>query len=193
MMKRYAQIVDGRVVELLDTNGDIATMFHHSLVWVEADATVKEGWSFDGESFSEPLPPPGPSVEELRAELASQIESWRDAQERAGVKFDFGGQEYDGGDKSRLRLQDAVASGIGASGQFFWTNEANEDVPMDSEALDGLYGAMMAARVQRGFQIHVRQRQMKEEIAALDVDALQAYQVGWPEPPAEPADPDQPA
>ena len=129
--------------------------------------------------------PAEPTLDEVRLAVSVAIESWRDSEERAGVKFDFQGHQYDGGDKSRLRLQDSVASGIAASGQFFWTDEANEDVPMHSGDLSGLYGAMMAARVAQGFKIHVRQRQMKEEIATLDCEELQAYQVGWPEPPAE--------
>ena len=135
---------------------------------------------------------PGPSLDEVRVATTAAIEAWRDAEERAGVKFTYDGHHYDGGDKSRLRLQDAVASGIGDSGQFFWTDEANEDVPMQSEDISGLYGAMMGARVEQGFRIHVRQRHMKEEVAGLDAAGLSAYQVGWPAPP-EPTDPDQPA
>jgi len=136
---------------------------------------------------------PALELEDVRNSVTAQISAWRDSQEAAGVKFEYDGRLYDGGDKSRLRLQDAVASGIGATGQFFWTDEANDDVPMDADGLAGLHGAMMSARVEQGFRIHVRQRQMKEEIAALDVDALQAYQVGWPPLPAAPTDPDQPA
>jgi len=139
------------------------------------------------------ITPPAPTAESLRPQVSVAIETWRDMEERAGVKFDFQGRQYDGGDKSRLRLQDAVASGIGATGQFFWTDENNDDVPMDSQALNGLYDAMMAARVAQGFKIHIRQRQMKEEIATLDLDALASYQVGWPAPPDETADPDRPA
>ncbi|MYZ44226.1 DUF4376 domain-containing protein [Schauerella aestuarii] len=135
---------------------------------------------------------PGPSLDDIRLATTATIEAWRDAEERAGVKFTFDGHEYDGGDKSRLRLQDSVASGIAAAGQFFWTDEANEDVPMDADSLAGLHSAMMAARVEQGFRIHVRQRQMKEEVAGLDVAGLAAYQVGWP-PSAEPTDPNQPA
>lgn len=132
----------------------------------------------DGEVFTEDAP--GASIEDMRRVVVAQIEAWRDAEERAGVKFTYEGHQYDGGDKSRLRLQDTVASGIAASGQFFWTDEANEDVPMQAEDLSGLYGAMMAARVEQGFKIHIRQRQMKEEIATLDREALMNYSVGWP-------------
>lgn len=157
-------------------------------------AANAQGYALDvigGEAVA--ITPPAPTAESLRPQVSIAIETWRDMEERAGVKFDFQGRQYDGGEKSRLRLQDAVASGIGASGQFFWTDETNDDVPMDSDALNGLYAAMMAARVAQGFKIHIRQRQMKEEIATLDVDALASYQVGWPAPPDETADPDQPA
>lgn len=138
------------------------------------------GNKLDVPATLEPAALPELELEVIRSTLTAQISAWRDTQEAAGVKFTFDGHQYDGGDKSRLRLQDAVASGIGDSGQFFWTDEANEDVPMQAEDLSGLYGAMMAARVEQGFKIHIRQRQMKEEIATLDREALMNYSVGWP-------------
>jgi hypothetical protein len=41
---------------------------------------------------------------------------------------------------------------------------------------------MTQAMVAEGFRIHERQRQMKEEVAALDtLKAIRSYPVGWPE------------
>lgn len=42
-MTKYALIQDGKVVELLDTDGDISEMFHESLEWVPAKSGVEVG------------------------------------------------------------------------------------------------------------------------------------------------------
>lgn len=58
-MKHYVRVEGNVVVETLDTDGDIANMFHHDLLWMEADDTVSQGWTYDGENFQPPveLPP----------------------------------------------------------------------------------------------------------------------------------------
>lgn len=64
MMKTYARIEAGRVAELFATDGDIAQMFHPSLVWVEAPGSVSVGHVYAGGVFSAPPapPPPAPAV-----------------------------------------------------------------------------------------------------------------------------------
>ena len=55
-MKTYARIDAGKVVELFETEGDISTMFHPSLQWVEitkVKPAVGVGFLYDGE-FSPP-------------------------------------------------------------------------------------------------------------------------------------------
>ncbi len=75
-MKIYARIHDGLVAELLRTDGDITTMFHPAIVWVDASSAlgVSDGWSFDGKIFTPPPAPPpiapGPTIAELRARIA---------------------------------------------------------------------------------------------------------------------------
>jgi len=76
-MRTYARIQSGIVAELLRTNGDIKSMFHSSLTWVDVSARpdVAEGWHFDGTSFSRPAPvaaqAPAPTVAELQVQLAA--------------------------------------------------------------------------------------------------------------------------
>ncbi|WP_454751703.1 hypothetical protein [Cupriavidus necator] len=56
-MRTYARICDGKVVELFSTDGDIATMFHPSLTWVDITDEIvqpEEGWSYDGDAFTPP-------------------------------------------------------------------------------------------------------------------------------------------
>jgi hypothetical protein len=52
----FARIENGVVAELIATEHDIATMFHHGLHWVEAGDTegVAPGWRHDGERFQPP-------------------------------------------------------------------------------------------------------------------------------------------
>ena len=77
-LRTYARIQDGRVAELLTTDGDILEMFNRALVWIDASSVpgIAEGWSFDGASFAPPLDPaplgpPAPSVAELQAQIAA--------------------------------------------------------------------------------------------------------------------------
>lgn len=43
-MEKYARIENGRVVETLETDGDITQMFHRDLDWRPAPAGCAEGW-----------------------------------------------------------------------------------------------------------------------------------------------------
>lgn len=54
----HARIEDGRVIELFETDGNIAEMFHPSLVWVEVPDgfEVAQGWVYLEGEFSAPLP-----------------------------------------------------------------------------------------------------------------------------------------
>lgn len=53
----FSFIIDGVVVELFEARPDL----HPDMLIVEAGADVREGWRYDGESFSPPpAPPPAP-------------------------------------------------------------------------------------------------------------------------------------
>lgn len=117
-----------------------------------------------------------------------EINAWRDQQENGSVIFEFSGHMWDGGKASQSRLSPVVATaqaGMLPPG-FFWTDADNHDVALTTEQLVQLAGAMTQAMVIEGFRIHVRQRQMKEEVAALQtLEDIRAYQVGWPEVESE--------
>ena len=57
-METYVRIENDTVIELLKTDGDIATMFHRDLHWtdVSGDSDVAYGWRYDGKCC---LPPSG--------------------------------------------------------------------------------------------------------------------------------------
>lgn len=74
-MKTYARIQDGLVAELLNTEGDVTSMFNAALVWVDVSANpdIAEGWRANGANFVPPsAPPPAPPVPTI-AELQAQI------------------------------------------------------------------------------------------------------------------------
>lgn len=60
-MKTYARIENGAVVELFETDGDIAEMFHPDLVWIEAPVGVAVGYSYNAGTFA-PSAPAAPAV-----------------------------------------------------------------------------------------------------------------------------------
>jgi hypothetical protein len=76
-MKTYARIQDGLVAELLQTDGDITSLFNPALTWVDvsSQSDIAEGWHFDGTNFTPPPPPPppapGPTIAELQTQLAA--------------------------------------------------------------------------------------------------------------------------
>lgn len=126
----------------------------------------------------------GLDAEPWAAALAA-IDRWRDEQEASSITFEHGGRTWDGGLKTRTRLQPVLSLPELPPG-FFWTDAANNDVPVTLAELQALHVAHEIAIVQRGFQIHARQRQMKAEVAALQTpDDVRAYVVGWPDEAAE--------
>ena len=54
---KYARIENDLVAELLETDGDIAEMFHPSLIWVPAAVGVAIGYSYREGAFTPPVPP----------------------------------------------------------------------------------------------------------------------------------------
>jgi len=135
----------------------------------------------NAEGYPELTERPLPTAAALREQLTTDINTWRDQQENSPILFDHAGREWDGGLVVRTRLQPVVAMAALPPG-FFWTDAANEDVPMDYAAVCDLNAAHEAAIVAYGWDIHTRQRQMKAEVAELQTaEALQAYVVGWPE------------
>lgn len=122
------------------------------------------------------------TLEDLRAAAHARIERWRDEQERTGITFEHAGHTWDGGLATRTRLM-PVLSLPALPGGFFWTDADNADVPMDLPALQALAAAHELAIVQRGFAIHVRQREMKSAIETMTAAQLDAFEPAWPAQP----------
>lgn len=116
---------------------------------------------------------------QLRTTAHAAIERWRDTQESAGMFFEHAGRRWDGGLIVRQRLQPVLLLPALPPG-FFWTDAGNADVPMDMPALQALAAAHEQALVIRGFEIHARQRAMKNALDAMTRDELLAFAPGWP-------------
>ncbi|EFA4515129.1 DUF4376 domain-containing protein [Escherichia coli] len=133
------------------------------------------------ELFSSGMPE-SEAVSIARRRKRAEISQWRDDQENAGIIFEWNGHRWDGGKITRSRLAPVIAvaqAGTLPAG-FFWTDADNQDRVLTAEELVQLDVAMQRAMVIRGFQIHERQRQMKEEVARLEsADAIRRYVVGW--------------
>ncbi|MGD8172126.1 DUF4376 domain-containing protein [Vibrio sp. TRT 21S02] len=115
-------------------------------------------------------------VDLLKEAKRKEINHWRDTQEaNAEQKVVVSSIEWDAGPSDRIRIESTLA------GDFippFWTDANDIDQPIGRDSLKAIHTAI----VQRGFEIHARQREMKCEIETItDFSTLEAYQVDWPQ------------
>ncbi|ECS8429377.1 DUF4376 domain-containing protein [Salmonella enterica] len=112
----------------------------------------------------------------------AEINAWRNTQENANYTFTFDNHKWDYGKatQERLSLSVQMAKSNKLPVDFIWTDADNNDVPMTAGELLNLSDAIDQAMFTTGLQIHLRQRQMKEEIDKLtDAQAVLDYVVGW--------------
>lgn len=125
---------------------------------------------------------PLPDIEDARSQKHAEINRWRNTQESANYTFTFDNHKWDYGKATQERLglsvQMAKANKLPAG--FIWTDADNNDVPMTAGELLNLSDAIDKAMFTTGLKIHLRQREMKEEIDKLtDAQAVLDYVVGW--------------
>ncbi|ECQ6404704.1 DUF4376 domain-containing protein [Salmonella enterica subsp. enterica] len=131
---------------------------------------------------------PLPDIEDARSRKHDEINAWRNKQENANYTFTFDNHKWDYGKatQERLTLSVQMAKANKLPAGFIWTDADNNDVPMTSGELLNLSDAIDQAMFTMGLQIHMRQREMKEEIDKLtDVKAILDYVVGWPNIPTK--------
>ncbi|EBZ4888414.1 DUF4376 domain-containing protein [Salmonella enterica subsp. enterica serovar Bredeney] len=119
-------------------------------------------------------------IEGAREQKHREINAWRDAQENAEYTFKFKEHTWDYGKASQARLQPVAA--LVKNGQlpdgFFWTDAHNHDVPMTAGKVLELESAMVGAMVVKGFEIHQRQRQMKQALDKLNtLEEIRTFRV----------------
>lgn len=160
---------------------------------------------WDGEVFILKPPPPSAhhifdyttkqwvdprTLQDLKDLAHAKIESWRNKQEAVEFVFEHAGHQWDGGLVVRQRMQPVLGLPTLPEG-FFWTDALNNDVPMDMASLQLLASAHEQALVVRGFQIHARQRAMKESLGTMTRQQLLDFTPGWEDPvliPEQPKD-----
>lgn len=131
---------------------------------------------------------PLPDIEDARSRKHDEINAWRNVQESANYTFTFDNHKWDYGKatQERLTLSVQMAKANKLPAGFIWTDADNNDVPMTAGELLNLSDAIDQAMFTKGLQIHMRQREMKEEIDKLtDVKAILDYVVGWPDIPTK--------
>ncbi|EFO5840662.1 DUF4376 domain-containing protein [Salmonella enterica] len=126
-----------------------------------------------------------------RIQKHADINNWRNTQENANYTFTFNNHNWDYGKatQERLSLSVQMAKQNKLPDGFIWTDADNNDVPMTSGELLNLSDAIDQAMFTMGLKIHLRQREMKEEIDKLtDAQAVLDYVVGWPAKPEDASD-----
>ncbi|EMA3672226.1 DUF4376 domain-containing protein [Salmonella enterica] len=126
-----------------------------------------------------------------RIQKHADINNWRNTQENANYTFTFNNHNWDYGKatQERLSLSVQMAKQNKLPDGFIWTDADNNDVPMTAGELLNLSDAIDQAMFTTGLKIHLRQREMKEEIDKLtDAQAVLDYVVGWPAKPEDASD-----
>ncbi|ELR2290318.1 DUF4376 domain-containing protein [Salmonella enterica] len=131
---------------------------------------------------------PLPDIEDARSRKHDEINAWRNKQENANYTFTFDNHKWDYGKatQERLTLSVQMAKANKLPAGFIWTDADNNDVPMTAGELLNLSDAIDQAMFTKGLQIHMRQREMKEEIDGMtDVKEILDYKIGWPDTPTK--------
>ncbi|EHI3750990.1 DUF4376 domain-containing protein [Salmonella enterica] len=146
-------------------------------------ADISGRWGFDGTNIIDLM-----TADKAREQKTREIDAWRNVQENANYTFTFDNHKWDYGKatQERLTLSVQMAKANKLPAGFIWTDADNNDVPMTAGELLNLSDAIDQAMFTKGLQIHLRQREMKEEIDKLtDVKAILDYVVGWPNIPTK--------
>ncbi|EDS3897017.1 DUF4376 domain-containing protein [Salmonella enterica subsp. enterica] len=131
---------------------------------------------------------PLPDIEDARSRKHDDINRWRNIQENANYVFQFNDHNWDYGKatQERLSLSVQMAKQNKLPAGFIWTDADNNDVPMTAGELLNLSDAIDQSMFTKGLQIHMRQREMKEEIDGMtDVKAILDYKICWPDIPTK--------
>jgi hypothetical protein len=173
---KFARIEDEKVVEIYE--GDRLPEFHPSLVWVEANEAVEEGWHFDGNSFSSPESLK--TVDEVKAERLKEVSALRNQKYKNGFMYqdnlfqcDLEAQK----DMTAIMLQFALGNSNPHGGS--WRTSNNEAIQMsDSEVqifIQATFAYVYAIKNQAWLhKENINNLNAKQDILDYDIT------VGWP-------------
>lgn len=183
--KKYKLCVEPDTGVIRSAAEDVSTLYPAGFTIVETDTLPAEfdilgEWVWNGGEVIRP----GVIADVARARKHDEINQWRNDQENADYTFTFNNHRWDYGKatQERLSLSVQMARQNKLPDGFFWTDADNNDVPMTADELLNLSDAIDQVMFTKGMQIHVRQRQMKEDIEKLtSAQDIVNYEVGWPE------------
>lgn len=142
----------------------------------------QRGADADGYPAWVDIPQTEVDISTARQQKQAEIENWRNQQENGHYIFTFNGREWDYSKdtQDRLLLAADMAKQNKLPPEFFWTDAHNTDVPMPAEQLLAFNDAVNAAMFRQGLAIHLRQREMKQQINELtQVSDIINYPVDW--------------
>lgn len=101
-----------------------------------------------------------PTFEEIVAAKLAELKTTRDALETEPVEYN--GNRYDYDEKARDRINAAIIALDVSKGQIAWTTADNTEVMVNADDLRGV----IAAVALRSNELHVKYRQLKEQVEA---------------------------
>ena len=105
-------------------------------------------------------PPYVPPLEEVQAAKLAELKSTRDTLETEPIEYN--GNHYDYDDKARDRVNAAIIA-LNISGQSIeWTTADNTNVAVTADDLRGVVAAVAV----RSNELHVKYRELKEQVEA---------------------------
>ncbi|GAA5784864.1 DUF4376 domain-containing protein [Chitiniphilus shinanonensis] len=125
------------MVELFETDGDIVTLFHPALVWLDVTTHApapQPGWRYEDGALSPPEALPLPA---MRAAALGTLPAWELAERAAGI--DHASRHWLTTPEALQDIRDALLAGLVPGG--VWIDAAREVVPMTLAELQGLWAA----------------------------------------------------
>lgn len=173
-MKTYARIENNIVVELLDTDGDIAEMFHPDMVWVDVSSVdgIAEGWRVLGGDF---VPPALPPQIEIRSHVWTAIKAERDRRIQFGG-YKVGEKWYHSDTFSRTQQMGLVMLGANIPPNTPWKTMDGSFEVMTPALAAQIFAAAAASDIAifAAAEVHKAAMEASPEPAAYDFSA------GWP-------------
>ena len=166
---RFAQPLYGKIIYIYETDlekDQLATIFDPSTYWIDVTGLdVEVGYILEyveggGLRF---VPPPnnGPlSLEETKANKIALMKAERDNEEVKPIVYN--GNLFDYDSKARDRINAAIIALDVSKGQIAWTTADNTEVMVTADDLRGV----IAAVALRSNELHVKYRQLKEQVEA---------------------------
>lgn len=121
----------------------------------ENNATIE-----DKGEYYECVAIPAPSLDELKAQKLTELKTIRDTEETMPIEYN--GNLFDFDDKARDRINSAIIALDVNKGQIAWTTADNTEVMVNADDLRGV----IAAVAMRSNELHVKYRQLKEQVEA---------------------------